>query len=119
MNCIHMMTRICYFAVGMTDDLPPPVDLEQWLAVSTAPPPVTVKVEGGSVSTPKKKGRKTRSQGRMRGASKEPPEESTATSSEPLKENVDLEETQTDEEQREIKEQLTNTPAVSKKKTMG
>ena len=31
MNCCPMITRICYYAVGMIDELPPPIALDQWL----------------------------------------------------------------------------------------
>ena len=118
MNCCHMMTRICYYAVGMIDDLPPPINLDQWLAVCTAPPPVTIKAEGETTSTPKKKkGTKTRAQSKGKKISRATPSESSAsTSSESSEEEVDSEETETDEEQRKLKEELSNRPAVSKQR---
>lgn len=51
----------------------------------------------------------------MRGDTEEQFEESAAISSE-SEEDVDLEESQTDEEQKKIREELTNKPTVSKQR---
>ena len=112
MNCCHMMTRICYYAVGMIEELPPPIKLKQWLEVCTAPPPITVKPKGISAGTPTtKKGRKTRSQTKAKRPTDS--ESSAASDEETEEEEVDSEKTDTDDE---IKKELQNKPAISKQR---
>ena len=115
-NCCPMITRICYYAVGMIDELPPPIALDQWLEVCQAPPLVTVRAEGASASTPKKKGKATRSKGKAKAAmrGRVTPSKSSASSKVKTTEpDDDSERTDINEEKKKIKEELRNQPAVS------
>lgn len=113
MNCYPMLTHICYFAVGMIDELPPPIALDKWLGVCQAPPSINIRAK--REFTPIKKVTFTRSKGNGKAAkcnriTPSPP--SSSTKKETSEEDEDLERTDMDDEEKRIKEELQNKPVV-------
>lgn len=106
-----MLTRICYFAVGMIDELPPLVGLEDWLQLCETSLPQTVKAEGEPTSIWRSTGAKKKAKEAKK--SQITPSLSSSSEDEKTDEDNDSEKIETDDEEKKIKEELRNHPAIS------